>query len=174
MHARDQRVQKLDRLQDVAAVLRVLLEDLVLFLCQLAGLVQVHDAADLADVVHQRRLANDLDVCVAQPELDREDLCVGGHPRRMPGRVAVHLVDRAREAPNGLLEGRLKVFVESRVLDGGGGAIRRGVQELALPLVEALALGVAERAQEPDGVAARGQAGDRQRLRRGSSPSSSK
>ena len=146
MHARDERVQELDRLQDVAAMFRVLLEDLVLFLCQLAGLVEVHDATDLPDVVHQRRLANDFDVAITQPELDGEDLRVGRDPRGMPRRVAVHLVDRTREASNGLLERRLKVFVEARILDGGRRAVRCGMQELALPLVETLALRVTERA----------------------------
>jgi hypothetical protein len=61
VHARDERVKEADRLEDVAAEARVLLEDLVLLRGELAGLVEVHHAADLADVVHQRGLPDDLD-----------------------------------------------------------------------------------------------------------------
>ena len=130
--------RKLDRLEDVAPVRRVLLEDLVLVLRELAGLVQVHHAADLADVVHQRGLAHDLDLISGQPEPAREVHRVARHALRVARGVAVHLVDGARQALDRLLEGGLEVFVEPRVLDRGRGARRDDAEQLALALVEAL------------------------------------
>ncbi len=166
VHARDERVQEGDRLEDVAPVARVLLEDLVLLLGELAGLVEVHDAADLADVVHERGLADDLDRLVVHPQLDGQDLRVGGDPLGVTGRVAVHLVDGARETADGLVEGGLQILVELRVLDGGGGSVRDHVEQLSLALVEALAPSVAHGAEKADRLLAGAQSFHDQRLRR--------
>ena len=60
MHAGDERMKELDRGEDVAAVAGVLFEDLVLVVGELARLVEVEHAANLADVVHERALSHDL------------------------------------------------------------------------------------------------------------------
>ncbi len=66
VHAGDERVQELDRVEDVAPVAGVPLEHLVLVVRELARLVQVEHAADLADVVHERALPDDLDLVRAR------------------------------------------------------------------------------------------------------------
>ena len=143
VHARDERVQELDGIEDVLAVRRVPLEDLVLVLRELARLVQVHHAADLADVVHQRALPHDLDDVGREPEPHGEVRRVDGDALGVAGGVAVHLVDGPRQALDGLLERGAQILVEARVLDRGGGARADDRQELAVPLVEPLLLGEA-------------------------------
>ncbi len=137
----DERVQESDGIENVAAEPRMLLENLVLFGRQLAWLVQVQDATDLADVVHERALPDDLDVFGGEAEAAREERGVHGDAVGMARRVAVHLVDRFCESFDGLLERGPQVLVEPRVLDRGRGARADDGEELALPFVEALAAG---------------------------------
>ena len=111
VHAGNEGMQELDGVQNVAPVSGMLLEHLVLVDGELAGLVQVEHAADLADVVHQRALPHDLDLIRREAQALRQDDGVAGHAVGVAGSVAVHLVDGLGEALYRLLEGGLQVFV---------------------------------------------------------------
>src|SRR5690606_14008646 len=65
-------LEKLDRIENLFAVGRVFLKRLILGGSELARFVQVHDATDLADVVHKRRVAHDFDLLFAESEAPRE------------------------------------------------------------------------------------------------------
>jgi hypothetical protein len=79
------------------------------------------------------------------PSLRGEHDGVGRDAVRVARGVAVHLVDGLREPLDRLLERGLEVLVEPRVLDRRRGARADDAEQLALPLVEALA-GVNEHA----------------------------
>src|SRR5262249_9409252 len=140
MHARDDRLQKLDWIEDLATVGGMPLEYFVLVLRELSWLVEVHDAPNFADVVHQRGLPHDLHLLLGEPEPACDGRGILRDALGVARRIAVHLVNRASEAGNGLLEGRLKVFVQASVVDGGRSARNDDAEELALSFEKPLSL----------------------------------
>ena len=83
---------------------------------------------DLADVVHRARDADRLDV---EAELAGQHRAIGAHPLGVPAGLLVAVLDRAGQAPHGLLAGELQAR---------RGALQRRCAR-AHDLLERLALG---------------------------------
>ena len=94
----------------------MLLENLVLFLSQLARLVQVHDTANLADIVHESRVSDGLDEVIGQAQPTRQSDRIRCDALRVPGGVPIHRIDGLCQPLNRLLESRLEILVEQRVV----------------------------------------------------------
>src|SRR5690554_1817324 len=166
MNPRDERREKFDGLENLATVNRMLLEILVFGRCQLSGLVEVHHAADLTDIVHEGSLPDDLDLVLGKPQLDGEDLRISRDSLRMSRRIAVEFIDGARKAADGLLKCRLKVSVEVGVLDRRRCTARHKVEELPLSFIEAARLRERGEREEADHVALHAEGRDHQRANR--------
>jgi len=90
-----------------------------------------------ADVVHECALAHDFHGVVREPHARGQVHRVERHPLGVPRGVAIHLVDGARQALDGLPEGRPQILVQARVLDGRRRPGGHDGQQFPLPLVEA-------------------------------------
>src|SRR5690606_35657963 len=97
MNPRDERREKFDGLENLATVNCMFLEILVLGRCQLSGLVEVHHAADLTDIVYEGSLPDDLDLVLGKSQLDGEDLRISCDSFRMSCCIAVEFIDGARK-----------------------------------------------------------------------------
>src|SRR5690606_11784170 len=127
-----------DRLKDVDAALRVLLDDLELLLGEPALLRDDPLAdRDLPDVMELRRDAEALDLLGSEPQLLADADGVMGDARAVAAGVGVLGLERISEAADRREEGLLKVAVEDRVVDGIGHLVRDERQELELGFREA-------------------------------------